>query len=89
MADEESSNQPTRKPNILPAMTSAEVKARAQKIVDARGKWPPYAPADWQQSFDEPPYHRTAVSEEEAAVLSEFVYYWQPYLTLREKPRGS
>lgn len=78
MADEESST-PTLKPNTLSAMKWDEVKARAQRIVDTRGKWPPYTKAD----FD------GYVSEDEAAVLSEFVYFWQPYIILRGEPSGT
>ena len=71
-------------PAKLPAAKYEEVKARAQRILDMRGK-PPYTPMSWQQSFEEAPYHRTTVSEDEALILSEFVTYWLPYLVEKKK----
>ena len=79
----EEANRHETQPAKLPAARYDEVKARAQRILDQRGR-PPYTPMVWQQSFDDTPYHRTTVSEDEALVLSEFVTYWMPYLV--EKP---
>jgi len=79
MADEESSTQPSVKPNILPARKWNEVLARAQRIADLRG-FPPYSARHGDNDAWEP-----VLSDDEAAVLSEFVYFWQPYLTLKAK----
>ena len=59
-------------PNKLAAMKTDEVIARAQRIFDKRG---------------EAPYNADAcLSPDEAAVLSEFVYFWRPFL---ENKRGA
>ena len=80
MADEESGNSPTLRPNTLPAMTLEEVKARAQRIADRLG-FPPYGQYETPGMGD--------LGADAVAVISEFVYYWQPYLVLKEKPRGT
>lgn len=64
-------NPPDYIPNRLPDMKTPEVIARAQRILDKRGR---------------PPYSADACrTEDEAAVLSEFVYYWLPFLVEKEK----
>lgn len=75
-------------PATLPAMKAEDVKARAQRILDLRGT-PPYK---LRYSHNEngggsEGYHTLQLSEDEAAVLSEFVQYWLPYLTIKEKSK--
>ena len=65
----------TIKPNPLPRNTYEEVKARAQSILDARGL-PPYQPR-WDSN---PLSGENLLNEEEALVLSEFVWFWLPFL---------
>lgn len=68
-------------PGVTPiqpkAMTGEEVKQRAQRILDHRG------PLPWQTNGWNYP-----LIEDEAAVLSEFVQFWMPYLTIKEKKNG-
>lgn len=79
-------NRPDAVPNRLPAMTYDEVIARAQRIFDLRGA-PPYR-ASYSYSGNGPGgYHTLERSEDEAAVLSEFVYHWLPLLTHKEKSK--
>lgn len=73
---ESDNNSGLAKPNTLPKMTWDEVVARAQRILDARGA-PPYTPATFDSYV---PNNLDKVLEDEAAVISEFVYYWLPYL---------
>jgi hypothetical protein len=78
-------NKAEFEPNRLPKMTAEEVKARAQRILDLRGM-PPYGPMTWQQSQEDgPPYHITTVTDDEAALISEFVYFWLPFLDWKGK----
>lgn len=90
MAENNDSGQAV-KPNILPAMKWDEVQARAQRIVDMRG-FPPYKAIPPCSNFlcrGTEEESKPILSVDEAAVLSDFVYFWQPYLTLKEKPSGS
>lgn len=57
-------------PNELPIMTAGQIKQRAQRIFDLRGK-PPYLGGGGDLE---------ALSDDELAVLSEFVHYWLPFL---------
>lgn len=75
--------QPGVVPNKLPSMTREEVIARAQRILDERGK-PPYTPKTFGSEFQEW-YPDGFLSEDECAILSEFVYFWLPYLVEKEK----
>lgn len=71
-------------PATLPVMTREEVKARAQRILDIRGT-PPYDNRRYitpEQNCPNP------LIEDELAVLSEFVQFWMPYLTIKEKSNG-
>lgn len=74
-------NKPEFEPNRLPKMTAEEVKARAQRILDLRGM-PPYSRYET--------YSELAVTDDEAALISEFVYFWLPYLDWKGKkiPEG-
>lgn len=62
-------------PNKLAPMKTDEVIARAQRIFDLRGE-PPYD----SNTFDT---HSGVISADELAVLSEFVYFWRPFLVHR------
>lgn len=66
-------NAPDTQPNKLPPMKMEEVIARAQRVLDSRGT-PPYAGGAL-----------TVMTEDEAAVIGEFVFYWLPYLTIKEQ----
>jgi hypothetical protein len=68
------------KPNILPAMTFDEVKARAQRMLDRFGP-PPYEQYGTPGMGD--------LGADAVAVISDFVHFWLPYLVEKEKPSGS
>lgn len=78
------SNEPWTKANVLPAMKTEEVIARAQRILDLRGR-PPYVRRySYNESGAGPGgYHTEELSEDEAAVLSDFVYHWLPFLVVK------
>lgn len=90
----EDRTQPGVVPNKLPAMKWEEVKERAQRIADERG-FPPYkkdaitVAQISDEEFDIVGRPFELLLDDELAVLSEFMYYWQPYLVLKEKPVGS
>lgn len=65
-------------PNKLPSMTREKVMARAKAIFDLRGP----APYESGKQFAD-----CNITDGEVAVISEFVYYWQPYFA--EKPNAS
>lgn len=74
MSEKESDNNSgLARPNKLPAMRTEDVKARAQRILDLRGK-PPYT----KDTFG------GQLSEGEAALISDFVHYWMPYLVQKK-----
>lgn len=64
-------------PNTLEPMKREEVLARAQRILDLRGE-PPYKAELFDSEF--PEWYSGGVTADEAAVLSEFVHYWRPFL---------
>lgn len=70
------------KANRLPAMKFGEVVERAQRILDMRGR-PPYKrfPEGDSLAFKD-------LSDDELALISDFVYHWLPFLMQKEKPRG-
>lgn len=73
------------RPAKLPAEKYEEVKARAQRILDLRGR-PPYRVSTFMNVAKE--LNGTDIvplSEDEALILSEFVTYWLPYLVEKEK----
>lgn len=74
MATESANNQGLAAPNKLPAMTTEEVKARAQRIAELRGK----IPTDGDL-VGKP------MSVDEAKVVAEFVFYWAPFIIVPEK----
>ena len=70
------------RPAKLPAAKYEEVKARAQRILDLRGK-PPYRAIPACSNFlcqPETGEPKPILSNDEALILSEFVTYWMPYL---------
>ena len=71
------------RPAKLPAAKYEEVKARAQRILDLRGK-PPYGGSLGQSHplYDE---DGSGLSDDELLILSEFVTYWMPYLVEKAK----
>lgn len=82
-------NDPDLKPNTMPAMTNDQVKARAQRILDQRGPPPYKVTYSYNESGNGPGgYHTLQLSEDDAAVISEFVSYWMPFLTIKEKQNG-
>lgn len=82
MSEKESDNNSgLARPNKLPAMRTEDVKARAQRILDLRGK-PPYTKDTF--GITGQVVNITPVTEDEAAVLSEFVHYWMPYLVQKK-----
>ena len=72
---ESQNNEGLAQPNKLPSMTTDQVKARAKAIFDLRGN-APYSPEM---------YADCNISNEEIAVISDFVYYWQPYFFEKKK----
>lgn len=61
---------------VTPEGADQDAPAMAERIVKARGQ-PPYTPMQWQVNHEDPPYHFTAVTEDEAKVISDFVARWQ------------
>lgn len=76
---EETSN-PIVMPNKLPLMTHDQVMERAQKIFEHRGT-PPFNRAEHFSTADDKHF----VTDEEMAVISDFVFHWLPYLTVKPK----
>lgn len=74
----EENNPSFVQPAKLKAMKKEEVLARAQAIANKRGR-PPYS----QDTFAkrEGKVLIEFLLDEEVEVLSEFVQYWEPYLT--------
>ena len=73
-------------PAKLPAAKYEEVKARAQRILDLRGK-PPYRASTFVNVARElGGTDVVLLSDDEALILSEFVTYWMPYLVEKVKP---
>lgn len=62
------------KPNLMPKMTSQEVRDRAEKIFHRRGPAP----------YTVETFHHI-IEEEEVAVISEFVWYWQPFFVQKKR----
>lgn len=91
--EEKSPNQPMLQPNRLPAMKWDEVLAQAQAIYDRYGA-PPYTKdnerTEVNYSGDVAVMVRpfANLAEPELAVLSDFVYYWLPYID-RSKKEGA
>ncbi len=63
------------RPNRLPQMKVEDVQARAQRIFDLRGE-PPYGMNNF--GLEAP------LTGDEAAIISDFVTYWRPFLTLKK-----
>lgn len=78
MSDEQNQSGLAVKPAKLPTMTTPEVKARAQRIVNLHGA-PPYTAATVGFELN---------SDDEIAVISEFVTYWMPFCVLPKKEGG-
>lgn len=80
----EGSNRPDAVPNKLPPMRTEEVIARAQRILDRHGKFE-LTLADFQFGTD--PYRPDiiAISEDELALINEFLHYWRPFIKLSPK----
>jgi len=72
----EGMNTPDREPNRLPHMTTAQVIERAQRILDLRGR-PPYSRNAGQFKLD------PTMTDDEIALISDFVHYWLQYLVLK------
>lgn len=79
----EGSNRPDSVPNKLPALKREEVIARAQRILDARGKFE-LTLEDFR--FGQGPYlpDIVAITEDELALINEFLHFWRPFLKLKE-----
>ena len=75
------SNTPDVKPNKLPHMTTEQVKERAKIMLNAYGV-PPYAPERLFTMSDDPAIR--AAQEAAAAHVSEFVFYWMPFMVVKK-----
>lgn len=72
------------RPNKLPAMTAAKAQERAQRILDLRGEPPYTADGVYSMTPDNPNEPRwQPLTQDEVAVLSEFVCYWRPFLKVK------
>ena len=71
-------NPPERIPNKLPYEDAKDIQARAQRLFDKYG---------WYPKSQEVMRAEGKMSDDEIKIVSEFIYFWEPWLV--EKPKES
>lgn len=82
---ESDNNNGLAEPNVLPPETYDQTKERARLLFHAYGR----APFGPEKLFNLENASPTPEQLAAARVVSEFVYYWQPYFSERGKEDGS
>lgn len=70
----------------MPHMSYNEVVARAQRILDVRGR-PPYTRESFSLSLGFEGSFRSEITDDELGVLNDFMTYWNPFVVEKERPK--